>query len=123
MRKDKTDPVIYKILTPDEWAAFAAAGETLGSPLDRADGFIHFSTQAQLQGTLDKHFKDKGPLVLAEIPLDQLAEADLRWEPARNGALFPHLYAALFFEAVARHWPLHTDDQGGYGLPDLSRPE
>ena len=31
-------------------------GETPGAPVDRADGFVHFSTAGQLAGTLARHF-------------------------------------------------------------------
>lgn len=110
---------IYKILTPDQWAACCRNAETVGSPLDQADGFIHFSTPAQVAGTLAKHFAGAGPLVLAEIPLSQLAAQDIRWERARNGDLFPHLYGVLARDSVSQHWSLHPDDAGGYALPEF----
>lgn len=112
---------IYKILTPDQWDAFCAAGETEGSPLDRADGFLHFSTPAQLAETLAKHFAKAGPLVLAEIPLSALDGQDLRWEPARDGSLFPHLYDILNRDRLSQHWPLHADTHGVYVLPEVIR--
>lgn len=86
--------VIYKLLRAGEWAALARAGETAGSPADLADGFIHLSTAAQLPGTLAKHFAGERGLVLAAADADALGAA-LRWEAARGGALFPHLYRAL----------------------------
>lgn len=110
---------IYKILTPDQWVALCRDGETVGSSLDQADGFIHFSTPAQVAGTLAKHFVGAGPLVLAEIPLPRLAAQDVRWERARSGDLFPHLYGHLARDSVSQHWSLHPDDAGRYGLPDF----
>lgn len=109
---------IYKILTPQQWDVFCDNGETLGSPLDRADGFLHFSTPAQLAETLAKHFAKAGPLVLAEIPLSALDGLDVRWEPARDGSLFPHLYGLLRHDSLSQHWPLHADAQGVYVLPE-----
>ncbi|SFA97677.1 Uncharacterized conserved protein, DUF952 family [Poseidonocella pacifica] len=85
---------IYKIFRADEWAAFDAAGETAGAPIDLSDGYIHFSTEDQLQGTLDKHFAGESDLWLLALDPDALGPA-LRWEPARGGALFPHLYRTL----------------------------
>ena len=108
---------IYKILTPDQWTELSRDGQTQGSPLDQADGFIHFSTRAQLRGTLDKHFAGAGPLLLAAIPIGALAHLDLRWDAARGGDLFPHLYDALRRDAISSHWPLHEDAQGRYALP------
>ena len=109
---------IYKILTLDQWTAFCRDGTTQGSPLDHADGYIHFSTAAQVAGTLGKHFKGAGPLILAETPLSELGGQDVRWETARNGDLFPHLYGVLRRDSVSRHWPLHPDAHGGYDLPE-----
>lgn len=108
---------IYKILTPEQWDSFCQDGDTLGSPLDRADGFLHFSTPTQLAETLAKHFAGAGPLVLAEIPISALEDQDVRWEPARNGSLFPHLYGTLRRDSVSKHWPLHADARGVYALP------
>lgn len=107
---------IYKILTRDEWRAFAAAGRTTGAPVDLADGFIHFSTADQLAGTAAKHFADRDDLVLVAVDPAGLGDA-LKWEPSRGGALFPHLYAPLTLDAVL--WltgmPLGPS---GHALPD-----
>jgi len=86
--------VIYKLLRAGEWVALSRAGEMAGSPADLADGFIHFSTAAQLPGTLAKHFAGERGLVLAAAEADALGNA-LRWEAARGGILFPHLYRGL----------------------------
>lgn len=103
--------VIYKLLRAGEWAALARAGETAGSPADRADGFIHFSTAAQLPGTLAKHFAGERGLVLAAVDADALGDA-LRWEVARGGQLFPHLYRALRLPDLLWHRMLGEGPQG-----------
>ena len=43
--------LIYKIFRRAEWDAFRQAGETLGAPVDLADGFVHFSTAVQVAET------------------------------------------------------------------------
>lgn len=83
--------LIYKILRENEWAALQAQGETDGSSADVADGYVHFSTAAQLPGTLAKHYAGEGPLHLLACDPDILGDK-LVWEPARGGNLFPHLY-------------------------------
>jgi uncharacterized protein (DUF952 family) len=82
----------YKILTRDQWAELAGRGVFEGAPIDRADGYIHLSTEAQWRETAQKHFAGQGDLVLTEVDLDALK--DVRWEASRGGALFPHLYGA-----------------------------
>lgn len=86
--------LIYKIFRRAEWVAFRDAGETLGAPIDLTDGYIHFSTAAQVAETAAKYFSTESDLVLLALDSAKLAPA-LKWEPARGGALFPHLYRKL----------------------------
>lgn len=91
--------LIYKILRRPEWDAFRAAGETAGAPVDLADGFIHFSTAEQVVETAARHFTTESDLVLVAFDSAALG-ADLKWEPSRGGALFPHLYRTLHLADV-----------------------
>lgn len=86
--------LIFKIFRRPEWQAFHEAGETLGAPVDLADGYIHFSTAAQVTETAAKHFAGEDGLMILALDSDALT-ADLRWEPSRGGQLFPHLYRAM----------------------------
>lgn len=86
--------LVYKVLRRAEWEAFARDGTSRGAPVDLEDGFIHFSTGDQLAGTLARHFAEERALMLLASDAGQLAPA-LRWEPARAGDLFPHLYRPL----------------------------
>ncbi|HHM12700.1 MAG TPA: DUF952 domain-containing protein [Planctomycetaceae bacterium] len=91
--------LVYKILRSDEWAAFEAAGVTDGAPIDIADGFVHLSDGEQVHETRARHFQGETGLWLLALDADSLG-ADLRWEPSRGGALFPHLYRPLRREDV-----------------------
>ena len=86
--------LIFKIFRRAEWDALRSAGQTTGAPVDVADGFIHFSTAEQVAGTAARHFATESDLVLVAVDAGKLG-ADLKWEPSRGGALFPHLYRAL----------------------------
>lgn len=86
--------LIYKIFRRSEWDAFRAAGQTLGAPIDIADGYVHISTAAQVAETAAKHFATESDLVLLALNPDTLGDT-LKWEPSRGGALFPHLYRPL----------------------------
>lgn len=111
---------IYKIVTDAEWRAFEDAGRFDGSALDRSDGYIHFSTMDQVADTLAKHYAGREGLWLLAIESDRLDDAALRYEAARGGQLFPHLYDALGLDAVSRQWPLTLDAAGRHSLPDLA---
>jgi len=108
--------IVYKIVATEEWAAAETAGAFIGASVDRADGFIHFSTAEQASETAAKWFAGRGGLTLAAIDAEALGD-DLRWEPSRGGALFPHLYRALPMSAVvwSRPLPLGPDGRHVFG--------
>jgi uncharacterized protein (DUF952 family) len=65
---------IYKLLTRAEWDAAREEGVYHGSAHDKRDGFIHFSTAAQLGETARKHFSGVGDLVLLAVDVAVLTE-------------------------------------------------
>jgi uncharacterized protein (DUF952 family) len=89
----------FKILSQNQWLTFQSDGIFNGAPVDLKDGYIHLSTQVQLDETLAKHFAGQSGLIIAEVDLAQLGDA-VKWEVSRGGALFPHLYAPLPMAAV-----------------------
>ena len=103
--------LIYKIFRAPEWAEFRTLGQTRGAPTDLADGYIHFSTRAQLVETCQKHFAGARGLILAALESEDLAH-DLKWEPSRGGALFPHLYRHLRMQDVIWHSDLPPGADG-----------
>jgi len=109
---------IYKILPGRLWAEAIAAGSFRGSPLDLADGFIHFSTAAQVRETAAKHFAGMPDLLLVAVAARGLGAA-LKWEPSRGGDLFPHLYAPLAVELAAWVKPLPIGPNGRHVFPEL----
>ena len=111
---------IYKLLRAEEWAAFQASGVFSGAPVDRKDGYIHFSTAEQVRETAAKHFAGVDGLVLAEVDPRALG-AGLKWEPSRGGQLFPHLYSPMSLKAVVRTWPLSLGSDGLHLFPDALR--
>jgi uncharacterized protein (DUF952 family) len=102
---------IYKIFRRPEWEAFQATGSSDGAPIDLSDGYIHFSTAAQLAETAARHFAGQRDLVLLACKSDALS-TDLKWEPARGGAMFPHLYRRLALSDVAWAEPLPLGRDG-----------
>jgi uncharacterized protein (DUF952 family) len=111
LRRPLLRMVIYKIVAAEEWAKAQAAGVFAGAAIDRADGFIHFSTGDQAPQTAAKWFAGRGDLTLAAIDAEALGD-DLRWEPSRGGALFPHLYGPLSMSAVVWSRPLPLGSDG-----------
>jgi len=107
--------LIFKIVSRREWDA--RIGAYHGSRHDRADGFLHFSTGAQLAETLRLHYAGQDDLVLVAADPAALGDA-LKWEPSPSrGEDFPHLYAALAPAAVKWARPLARDAGGAFTLP------
>ena len=88
-----TDNYIYKILTKNQWNKIKENEKFKGTDKDLQDGFIHFSTKKQLQGTLNNYFKNQKNLIILKIKLSN--ENALLWEEDKNGNVFPHLYDEL----------------------------
>ena len=110
--------LIYKIVSVGPWRDAEAAPLFSGAPVDVADGLTHFSTAQQLRATAAKHFCGRDDLLLVAVDPDALGD-QLRWEPSRGGALFPHLYAALPLAAVRSTAPLRLGSDGTHRFPSL----
>lgn len=109
---------IYKIATASAYAPARLSGSFAGMPIDAADGYMHFSTAAQLAETLRLHFKGQSDLVLVAVRTADLGTG-LVWEPSRGGELFPHLYGGpLNLAAVAWDRPISVDTSGECVLPE-----
>ena len=94
-----TPATAFKVLTAQQWTDFERERVFRGAPVDIADGYIHLSTAEQLEATIEKYFEGQSGLMIAEVDLLLLGDA-VRWEPARGGDLFPHIYAELPIHAV-----------------------
>jgi uncharacterized protein (DUF952 family) len=109
---------IYKICDAALWRDAEAAGTFRGAGIDARDGYIHFSTAGQVKETAARHFAGVSDLLLIAIDASSLGGA-LRWEPAREGASFPHLYCALPLACVLWVKPLPLNADGQHLFPEL----
>ena len=98
-------PILYKIMSRQEWETAQANSVYEGSEVDRRDGFIHLSTAHQVRATAQKHFSGKADLLLVSVAEVALSP-NLKWEVSRGGDLFPHIYGALPLSAVSEVNPL-----------------
>jgi uncharacterized protein (DUF952 family) len=108
--------LIYHICKAAEWDRAGAAGCYGGSSQDEADGFIHFSTAAQVAASAAKHRAGQDGLMLIEVDAMRLGPA-LKWETSRGGQAFPHLYGPLPLAAVTRVHPLPLGRDGRHVFP------
>jgi uncharacterized protein (DUF952 family) len=108
---------VYKICPRPLWQEAERAGVFRGSPVDLGDGFVHFSTSAQVRETAARHFAGAGDLVLVAVDAGALGDR-LKWEPSRGGALFPHLYGDLSLAAVRSVVALPLGPDGRHVFPE-----
>lgn len=98
-------PVLYKIMSRQEWETAQANGHYEGSAVDRRDGFIHLSASHQVRATAQKHFSGQTDLLLVSVA-EEVLGPNLKWETSRGGDLFPHIYGHLPLSAVSDAIPL-----------------
>ena len=113
--------IIYKILPEELWLEAIEAGALAGAGIDKKDGYIHFSTGEQVEGTALQHFPGVKDLVLVAIDRTALEETcgeDFKMEPSRGGDLFPHLYVDLPLSAVLWTEPLPWLRGKGHSFPE-----
>lgn len=103
--------MVYKILTPDAWADMCSSGSMVLQGVDATDGFVHFSTAAQVQATLDKHYQGHDDLIILAVNAERFG-SDMKWEVSRGGDLFPHLYNQLRPSDVEAHFSLTSTRVG-----------
>jgi uncharacterized protein (DUF952 family) len=110
--------VIYHICPAEAWAAAVPAGRYDGTEDDRRDGFIHFSTAAQVQESARRHRAGQAGLVLVSVEAGRLGDW-LRWEASRGGAPFPHLYGTLSPDEALEVVELPLGPDGEHVFPPL----
>ena len=107
---------IYKICSKSELEEAKTKNKFEGSKKDLNDGFIHFSGEDQVEGTLKKYYTDQKELVLLKI--DTLKLDHLIWEQASDGNMFPHLYSSLDISNIVDEIKITLSDDGSHILPE-----
>ena len=106
---------IYKICTKAEWLEFKKKGQYRGSKKDLEDGYIHFSEEEQVQGTLKRFYSNQKTLILLKV--NTLKLEHLLWEQASDGNMFPHLYSPLDISSVINEYEIILNKDGTHTLP------
>lgn len=107
--------MIYHIISRSDWEAIAGGEFYRGDTLD-TEGFIHCSTAGQVVDTANFLFRGREDLLLLEIDEARLS-AEVRYEDAGDGRLFPHIYGPLEVAAVVRVVEFPPGPDGRFTLP------
>jgi len=91
--------IIYHITSQSEWEAAKMKGY-YEAPSLVIEGFIHCSTEAQVQGVLERYYADKTNLVKLVIDTNLLTHP-LKYEFSPSiEEEFPHIFGTINLEAV-----------------------
>ena len=106
---------VYKICSKFEWLEYKKKDQLTGSKKDLEDGYIHFSGEDQVEGTLKKFYTNQKDLILLKV--DTLKLDHLLWEQASDGNMFPHLYSFLDISNIVDEFEITLNDDGSHNLP------
>jgi uncharacterized protein (DUF952 family) len=92
---------IYHITTKSDWQQAQERGY-YEAPSLQTEGFIHCSKEEQVEGVLDRYYKNQQDLLKLVIDTDKL-EHRLVYELAPSvNEEFPHIYGPINLDAVQR---------------------
>jgi uncharacterized protein (DUF952 family) len=91
--------MIYHVVTQQLWDAAVEKG-FYEAPSLQAEGFIHCSQIQQVQGVLERYYKNISDLLLLHIDEEKLT-SPLKFElsPSVNES-FPHVFGTINLDAV-----------------------
>ena len=106
--------MIYHLTLPEYWEPALETGQ-YEHPTYKTEGFIHCSTKEQLYRSAAKHFSDKDEILVLFL-VEKRIKDKLRWEAAKSGELFPHIYGTIPVETVESVRMLIRKSDGEYEL-------
>jgi uncharacterized protein (DUF952 family) len=113
--------ILLHITQRAAWEAAKTRGEYRADSLE-ADGFIHASLPDQAVGTANLIYRGIPDLVILAID-DERVRVEVKWEPAPDAQVYPHIYGPLNLDAVVAVKPFPPSADGTFVLPDLGAAE
>ena len=90
------DPLVYRIVTVEQWEEMKVSNALPWSSIDKRDGFIHLSLESEIRETANRYFGELKQLVILAFHTSVLGN-HLRMEVVeeRQGLVFPHFYGEV----------------------------
>lgn len=108
--------MIIHIISEEDWKRAQTLGAHSPSSLDD-EGFIHCSTQEQVNWVANSFFKGHTDLLLLYIDAEKVKERIVYEDTANTGMLFPHIYGPLNLDAVIRVVAIKPSKGGSFEVP------
>lgn len=106
---------ILHITKRQQWEQAKDLGSYRADSLD-SEGFIHCSKSTQILKVAKRFFDNQKELVILFIDSEKV-QAEIRYEPAEIGELFPHIYGELNIDAVYQVIDFEAGEDGFFELP------
>ncbi|MBH8567120.1 DUF952 domain-containing protein [Nostoc sp. CENA67] len=106
---------ILHITQRQQWEDAKFIGSYRADSLD-TEGFIHCSKSTQIVKVANRFFFNQKDLVLLFIDSEKV-QAEIRYEEAEIGELFPHIYGELNVDAVYEVINFESGKDGFFELP------
>lgn len=106
---------ILHITKRQQWEQAKNLGTYRADSLD-SEGFMHCSKSTQILKVAKRFFDNQKELVLLFIDSEKV-QAEIRYEPAEIGELFPHIYGELNIDAVYQVIDFEAGEDGLFELP------
>jgi uncharacterized protein (DUF952 family) len=92
--------MILHVCTTAEWAACHNDPDYAPDAFKR-EHFIHCCQALQLEGVLQRYFKDQQDLLLLTID-EYIIDSEVRYESGTDGGQFPHVYGRINKNAIVK---------------------
>lgn len=92
--------LIYHIVLPEVWEKFKDRKFYEAESL-HSEGFIHCSFAEQLEGVLQRYYKETEKILILTIETEKLG-VKLVNEPSTNDEIYPHIYGKINAEAIVK---------------------
>jgi uncharacterized protein (DUF952 family) len=106
---------ILHITKSQQWEDAKILGSYRVDSLE-SEGFIHCSKSTQILKVAQRFFDNQKELVLLFIDYEKV-QAEIRYEEAEIGELFPHIYGELNVDAVYKVIDFDAGENGLFELP------
>ncbi|MEH2191666.1 MAG: DUF952 domain-containing protein [Nostoc sp.] len=106
---------ILHITKVQQWEQAKDLGSYRADSLD-TEGFIHCSKSTQILKVAQRFFNNQKELLILFIDSEKV-QAEIRYEPAEIGELFPHIYGELNIDAVYQVVDFDAGENGLFELP------
>ena len=100
---------IYVLIGEGDWQIAKSNGDYSPESLI-SEGFIHACTEEQLLHSANKFYAGRHDVLALKLDAGSL-NSHVKYEPAKNGKLYPHIYCPLKITSVAEviQLVLHED--------------